>query len=116
MGKIGSTDIAYHYIGNTLFTKVYRGSSVIFDAFSPTDISGLQLWLDANDSETITLNGSTVSQWDDKSGNDYHVTQSTASYQPTYSTAQLNGKNVVTFDGIDDHILNDSVALSLIHI
>lgn len=78
--------------------------------FSPSDISGLQLWLDADDSSTITLNGSTVSQWNDKSGNSYNVSQGTASYQPTYSTAQLNGKNVVTFDGTADHILNDSLA------
>lgn len=32
------------------------------------------LWLDANDSSTITLNGSTVSQWRNKSGNDRGLT------------------------------------------
>ena len=61
----------------------------------------LELWLDANDSATITLNGSTVSQWDDKSGNNYHVSQGTASNQPTLTSGVLNSKNVLRFDGND---------------
>ena len=36
MGKIGSSDIAYHYIGNTLCPKVYRGSNLIFEASTTT--------------------------------------------------------------------------------
>jgi hypothetical protein len=63
--------------------------------------ANLELWLDANDSSTITLNGSTVSQWDDKSGNDYHVSQGTASNQPTLTSSVLNSKNVLRFDGGD---------------
>jgi hypothetical protein len=48
----------------------------------------LSLWLDAEDSASITLNGSTVSQWSDKSGNGRHATQGTAASQPTYATRQ----------------------------
>ena len=70
------------------------------------DIAGLQLWLDADDSDTITLNGSTVSQWNDKSGNDYHVSQGTASNQPTYTASALNSKSVVRFDGAGDRLFN----------
>lgn len=106
MGLIGSLDIAAHYVGSQSVSKVYRGSNVIFDAFSPTSISGLQLWLDASDSSTITLNGSTVSQWNDKSGNDYHVSQGTASNQPTYVESALNSKNTVRFDGAGDGLIN----------
>ena len=109
MGKIGSIDIAAHYIGSQAVSKVYRGSNVIFGAFSPTSISGLQLWLDADDSSTITLNGSTVSQWNDKSGNDYHVSQATASSQPTYTASALNSKSVVRFDGNDELTSLDTV-------
>lgn len=86
------------------------GTDTIEFFWNPASISGLELWLDADDSETITLNATTVSSWNDKSGNGYNVSQGTASYQPTYSTAQLNGRNVVTFDGNNDHILNDSLA------
>ena len=34
------------------------------------------LWLDASDSSTIEENGGKVSQWNDKSGNDRHVSSS----------------------------------------
>ena len=61
--------------------------------------SSLALWLDANDSSTITLNGSTVSQWRDKSGNARHASQETVANQPTYTANGLNGKPVLTFDG-----------------
>ncbi|MFM5937978.1 MAG: hypothetical protein ACKOQR_06925 [Dolichospermum sp.] len=59
------------------------------------------LWLDAADSSTIILNGSTVSQWRDKSGNGRHISQGTAANQPTYTANGLNGKPVLTFDGSD---------------
>lgn len=52
----------------------------------------LALWLDVDDSSTITLNGSTVSEWRDKSGNGRHVSQSTAANQPTYSATGMVGK------------------------
>jgi hypothetical protein len=66
--------------------------------------STLALWLDANDASTITLNGSTVAQWNDKSGNARHVSQATATNQPTLTASGLNGKSVVTFDGVNDFL------------
>lgn len=70
--------------------------------------SRLALWLDAADASTITLNGSTVSQWRDKSGNRRHFLQATAANQPTYTPNGLNGKPVVTFDGVDDFLSSSS--------
>jgi hypothetical protein len=67
------------------------GSSKSVWGFDPRTIPGCQLWLDAADSSTITLNGSTVSSWRDKSSNGYTVSQSTASNQPTYTSNLLNG-------------------------
>lgn len=55
------------------------------------------LWLDAEDTGTITLNGSTVSQWSDKSGNARNATQATGALQPTYVSTGLNGKPTVNF-------------------
>ena len=60
------------------------------------------LWLDAADATTITEIGGAVSQWDDKSGNGRHASQSTPASRPTYTTAGQNGQNVLTFDGSDD--------------
>jgi hypothetical protein len=54
------------------------------------------LWLDADDASTITLNGSNVSQWADKSGNARDATQVSASLQPSYN-ATFNSKPIVTF-------------------
>lgn len=73
-------------------------------AFVPTDISGLALWLDASDAASLTLDGSNnVSQWSDKSGNARNVTQSNFFRRPSYTAAsQINGVNVVKFDGTDD--------------
>ena len=68
--------------------------------WTPARIS-TALWLDAADSSTITLNGSTVSQWIDKSGNARNFSQPTAANQPAYSTNALNGKNVINFVSTD---------------
>jgi hypothetical protein len=61
----------------------------------------LALWLDAEDTASITLNGSTVSQWDDKSGNNRNASQATASLQPTYLSTGFNGKPTLETDGND---------------
>ena len=65
--------------------------------FSPTDISGLALWLDASDTSTITEVGGSVSQWDDKSGNGYDVTQASGAVQPSTGLVTVNGRNVLSF-------------------
>jgi hypothetical protein len=67
--------------------------------FNPRKIAGLQLWFDAADASTVTLNGSAVSEWRSKV-NAYAVSQGTAALQPVYEIAQKNGKNAVKFDGI----------------
>lgn len=81
-------------------------------SFSPVQISGLQLWLDASDSSTLyqTSNGSLaktdgdpVGQWRDKSGNARHVSQSDGTRKPALKTAIKNGKNAVRFDGVNDY-------------
>jgi len=50
----------------------------------PTD-AGAQVWLDASDASTITIDTG-VSVWADKSGNGYDATQATPGYQPSYSS------------------------------
>ena len=52
----------------------------------------------------VSLNGSTVSNWADQSGNGNHYTQASAPLQPAYSAsdATLNNLPTVTGDGVDD--------------
>ena len=65
-------------------------------AFDVNDLSPA-LWLDAADASTITETGGKVSQWNDKSGNNNHLSQSNSSYQPQYNPTQLNGQGGVDF-------------------
>jgi hypothetical protein len=62
------------------------------------------LWLDAADASTVTTVSGAVSQWNDKSGNSRHATQSTAGSRPAYSSTGFNSLPGVTFDGIDDQL------------
>lgn len=76
--------------------------------FSPDSITGLKLWLDAADSATITLNGSNVSQWNDKSANAFNFDQGTAANQPARTLSGQNGKTVLTFSS-NDFLKNTSI-------
>jgi len=75
-------------------------------SFTPTDISGLQMWLDASDAATITQSSGAVSQWNDKSGNLYHATQGTGANQPLTGVGSVNGKNAIRFDGVNDTMIS----------
>ena len=56
--------------------------------WTPAAISTASWW-DAADASTITLNGTTVSQWSDKSGNGRHMVQASSSFQPTYGVTSF---------------------------
>ena len=79
-------------------------------SWTPAELTGLALWLDADDANTITLRGGGgpgpggsghVTQWDDKSGNNRNASQATASAQPT-NPIDINNRRVIQFDAIDD--------------
>lgn len=60
----------------------------IYKLWTPAEIT-TELWLDSADSSSITLNGSNVSTWADKSGNGRNATQSTAGIQPAYTNNSI---------------------------
>jgi hypothetical protein len=68
-------------------TTPFRGS---LNQWQPTQISGCQVWLDAADPSTLTLSGSSVTQWRDKSGQGYILTVPSGRVSPTYSNGVLN--------------------------
>ena len=107
-GTAGDISWDSNYIYVCTAANTWKRTAALSSFGNPDAISGLTLWLDASDSDTITLNGSTVSQWNDKSGNGYHCSQATASYQPTYVTAAQNGLNVVRLDGSNDYMQNST--------
>ena len=63
--------------------------------FLPTNISGCALWLDAADLSSITLSGSSVIQWNDKSGNNRNAS---GGVSPTFLT------NGVIFNGTSQYL------------
>jgi len=69
-------------------------------AFTPKSIAGLQLWLDASDQSTMTLNGTTVSEWRSKAGS-ISVAQGPAIAQPTLTANYVGSRSALTFDGGD---------------
>ena len=82
-------------------------------SFKPTDIPACELWLDANDTNTITFNGSNVSGWADKSGNGNNAIQPTSTNQPTYLTTGINNKGSLEFNGSSDRMVITSFANSV---
>lgn len=67
--------------------------------WTPADIT-TALWLDANDSGTITQSGGAITTWADKSGNNRTAT---ADGNPTYSATGLStGRPAVQLDGTGD--------------
>lgn len=73
--------------------------------FNPLDLSPV-LWLDADDSTTITSSSGSVSQWNDKSSNGLHAVQATPANQPKNNTVTLNGRTVIDFDGTSHWMQN----------
>ncbi len=61
------------------------------------------VWLDASVAATVlTDDAGAVSQWQDRSGNARHAAQATATARPGRSVAARNGRDLLTFDGVDD--------------
>jgi hypothetical protein len=94
----------YYYRGG-------RSAAALGGGFSPSAVSP-HLWLDPSDLSTlfqtddtstpVTADGQTVGRVNDKSGNGFHLTQSTAGSRPLYKTA--GGLHWLEFDGVDNYL------------
>lgn len=83
------------------------------DAWTPADIDGLVLWLDA--SRAPGTDGDAVDIWRDSSKEHNDASQATADYMPTLQTAEVNGRHAVRFDGSNDLLaFGDDDSLDLI--
>jgi hypothetical protein len=91
-----------------------------FAAFSPANVSGLKVWLDAGvglfDATTggsaVTTDGSSVARWEDQSGNGNHVTQATSGQRPELKTNIQNGRDVVRFTATGSGATDDFLRAS----
>jgi len=87
-------------------------------SYPTTDLpvkDGLLVWLDAADDSTFSYSsGTSISQWRDKSGNNFHANQSLASAQPSRSTFNNSRKSVNFISSGVDYLLisaNSNLAL-----
>ena len=97
----------YTVVVSNDFGSVESGEvEVVISFWTPSVITTLKLWLDANDTSSITLGSGKVAAWNDKSGNSKNATQSTGSARPTFLT------NSVSFDGVDDKLEFPTLGLS----
>lgn len=75
--------------------------------WSPLQLPGLRLWLDA--AVGITLNGSDVAAWADRSGIGNHFSQAVEANQPAFVASGFNGgggldRPFVSFDGVTEYL------------
>lgn len=77
------------------------GSGNVITNWTPANIT-TALWLDAAASSTITTVSGAVSQWNDRSGNSRHGTQSDSNQRPTVNATGINGNPALSFDGDND--------------
>lgn len=74
--------------------------------FTPLDISGLVLWLDGSDINTITKNSNNrVTPWSDKTPAGNNAIQATEPARPFYKPKGLNQNSVINFQGGQRFIL-----------
>lgn len=85
---------------NGTSTASAASNQITTDVEIGSPASGMTIWLDADDASTITSgSGNGISQWRDKSGNNYSWSMSTSSKQPQRGTRFQNGRNVLDFNG-----------------
>ncbi len=68
----------------------------------PATIPGLELWVRGDDG--VQYFGASVLNWFDQSGNGNDLTQAVTNRRPVVATAELNGFDVMRFDGADDYM------------
>ena len=77
----------------TLRDLAFLGAGVPSVPWTPAQLgASLRIWLDADDASTISVSGSNVTQWRDKSGLSNHFSEGDSSRQFVRVTNQFNGK------------------------
>jgi hypothetical protein len=125
-GLTGSLPAGHPGLTSLLFRiqQPFLAKKQYYTAFSPRQIAGCALWLDAADASTITLSGSNVTQWNDKSINGWNVSQATSAKQPTLVSNSLNGLPGLNFihassqhlDTANQSSLNSLTGLTLFYV
>jgi hypothetical protein len=106
------TDVSGNPFAGIADDTTWNFTTASANIWTPVYLAGKALWLDASDGTTITLNGSTVSQWNDKSGNGRNAIQTTAARQPAYTSGWRNGLPGVSFTAANQNWMSSSLSAS----
>lgn len=108
--SLSSGDVVrvYASTANLSFSIFGQESTIVWEL----PVAGATAWYDAADTSSITDSSNAVSQWNDKSGNNYNVVQSSAGSKPTTNTNTQNGLNIISFDG-GDYLQYSNVSLNI---
>lgn len=75
----------------------------LYSAFVPTELSGLEFWLDCTSPTYMVMDASGVtSQLTDRSSNSRNFVQGTPTQRATYTSNLINGKGGLLLDGVND--------------
>lgn len=103
-------DIMRHWQNGNLYGSGQTVVAIGTNAFQPASPGiaqvGPVLYLDASDSNTITLNGGAVERWSDKSTMLNDAVQASAGNRPTVDPASLNGLDTIFFDETLEQFMN----------
>ena len=91
----------------------YGPNNNAFDVFLPTDYAGLTLWVDPSDAVYVTSSGGYIDAITNKGSVACTVQPNVVSARPFLSESLVNGRNVASFDGVDDVISSSVSAASL---
>lgn len=80
-------------------------------AFSPLDLAGCLLWLRGD--MGVTFSGTSVSQWNDQSGNGNNASQVTAASQPTFSQTAMNNLPAIQGGGVGTPLFMTTPAFTI---
>lgn len=76
----------------------------------PSDLTGLVLWLQADQIQGIA-SGASLSAWTDSSASLAHATQASAVSQPIFLTNQRNGLSAVSFGGAVSQFMTSNLSI-----
>ena len=88
----------------------YRFPTPTVTPFNPISQTNLLMWYDGADASSLTLSGSTITAWNDKSGNGNHLTVAVG---PTRTATSSNPTGWdVSFNGSTQYIRSNSLAVT----
>lgn len=99
---IGSNTTLYAHWYVPLLVDAGSDQTIEIDGaapWNPADLLTVAGWYDASDADTLTVSSGSVSHWADKSGNDLHLSQVSASAQPQTNLSAIHGLNAINFNG-----------------